>query len=72
MRSTAEVLHHHLESLAARDMDAVPADYSPDARRAYFLVETSGMVPASKISSCVFNRIDGGGGGSRTRAASNR
>jgi ketosteroid isomerase-like protein len=30
MQSTAEVLDHHLKSFAARDMDAVLADYSPD------------------------------------------
>ena len=31
MRSTAEVLDHHLKCFAARDMDGVLADYSADA-----------------------------------------
>jgi ketosteroid isomerase-like protein len=31
MRSTAELLDHHLKCFAARDMDGVLADYSADA-----------------------------------------
>jgi hypothetical protein len=31
MRSTAEVLDHHLKCFADRDLDAVLADYSADA-----------------------------------------
>ena len=31
MRSTKEVLDHHLKSFAARDLDGVLADYSADA-----------------------------------------
>ena len=31
MRSTAEVLDHHLKCFAARDMEGVLADYSADA-----------------------------------------
>jgi ketosteroid isomerase-like protein len=31
MRSTAEVLDHHLKCFAARDMEGVMADYSADA-----------------------------------------
>ena len=32
-----------------------------------FLHGDGGAVPASKISTCVFSRLNGGGGGSRTR-----
>src|SRR5262245_20650476 len=35
--------------------------------RTHILVETPGMVPASRISPFVFNKLSGGGGGSRTR-----
>ena len=31
MRSTEEVLDHHLQSFAARDLDGIMADYSEDA-----------------------------------------
>ena len=31
MRSTAEVLAHHLKCFAARDLDGILADYSVDA-----------------------------------------
>lgn len=31
MQSTADVLDHHLRSFAARDINAILADYAPDA-----------------------------------------
>jgi len=31
MRSTAEVLDDHLQCFAARDLEGILADYSPDA-----------------------------------------
>ncbi len=36
--------------------------------RTHVSMETAGAVPASKISTCVFSRLNGGGGGSRTRS----
>src|SRR2546426_3517881 len=35
--------------------------------RSHFFVETAGTLPASKASPFVFSRLNGGGGGSRTR-----
>jgi hypothetical protein len=50
MRSTAEVLDHHMKCFAGRDLDALLADYSADAM--FFVVE--GRVSGFRIDLLTF------------------